>query len=251
MEAYGGSLKKTKIDLSYAQVVSPIDGLAGIADVRIGNLVGKNEPTLLTTVSSIDPIRVVFPISEKEYLNAPEALRNPEKIGKPNEGYLELVLANGKVYPHKGRLAITNRQFDQKTGSIILQALFPNPEMTLRPGQYARIRAAMRQLKDALLVPQRAVQELQGISQLAIVGADNKVEIRTVKMGERTGSFWIVAEGSRQVSGSWSRDCRRSDPESWSSPSPSMPPSCASRTRPAMCLPHLIPHPRQRRSSTS
>jgi membrane fusion protein (multidrug efflux system) len=195
MEAYGGSLRKTKIDLSYANVVSPIDGLAGIANVRVGNLVGKDEPTLLTTVSSINPIRVTFPITEKEYLNAPEALRNPEKIGKPNEGYLELVLANGKVYGQKGRLAITNRQFDPKTGTITLQALYPNPELILRPGQYGRVRAAVTQVKGALVVPQRAVQELQGISQLAIVGADNKVEIRTVKMGERTGSYWIVSEG--------------------------------------------------------
>jgi membrane fusion protein (multidrug efflux system) len=195
VEAYGGSLTKTKIDLSYAKVVSPIDGLAGIADVRVGNLVGRNEPTLLTTVSSINPIRVTFPITEKEYLNAPDALRNPEKIGKPNEGYLELVLANGKVYAHRGRLAITNRQFDTKTGSITLQALFPNPDTTLRPGQYARIRAAVRRVDHALLVPQRAVQEMQGISQLAIVGSDDKVEIRSVKLGERTGSFWIVNVG--------------------------------------------------------
>lgn len=195
VEAYGGSLKKTKIDLGYAKVTSPIDGLAGLADVRVGNLVGRNEPTLLTTVSSINPIRVTFPITEKEYLNAPEALRNPEKIGKPNEGYLELVLANGKVYPQKGRLIITNRQFDTKTGSITLQALFPNPDNTLRPGQYARIRAAIRRVDNALLVPQRAVQELQGISQLAIVGPEDKVEIRSVKLGERTGSFWIVTEG--------------------------------------------------------
>jgi membrane fusion protein, multidrug efflux system len=195
METYGGSLKKTKIDLSYAQVISPIDGIAGIADVRVGNLVGKNEPTLLTTVSSINPIRVTFPITEKEYLNAPEVLRDPEKIGKPNEGYLDLVLANGKVYPPKGRLFITNRQFDPKTGSITLQALFPNPDMTLRPGQYARVRAAVQVVKDALLVPQRAVQELQGIAQIAVVGPDDKIDIRKVKLGERTGSFWLVTEG--------------------------------------------------------
>jgi membrane fusion protein (multidrug efflux system) len=195
MEAYGGSLKKTKIDLSYAKVTSPIDGLAGIADVRVGNLVGKDEPTLLCTVSSLNPMRFTFTITEKEYLNAPEALSNPEKMGKPGEGYLDLVLATGNVYGPRGRLITTNRQFDPKIGSITLQALFPNPDMILRPGQSGRVRAAVMQVKDALLVPQRAVQELQGIHQIAVVGPDDKVEIRKVKLGERTGSFWIVSEG--------------------------------------------------------
>jgi membrane fusion protein (multidrug efflux system) len=195
LESYGGTVEKTKIDLSYAKVVSPIAGIAGIARVKVGNLVGKGEPTLLTTVSNVDPIRVAFPITEPEYLNAADALKNPEAIGKAGEGYLDLILANGKVYAHKGRLAVTNREFDPKTGTMTLQALFPNPDMLLRPGQYGRVRAAVRVVKDALVVPQRAVAEMQGVTQIALVGPTDQIEIRPVKMGERSGSFWIVASG--------------------------------------------------------
>ncbi len=194
VEAYSGTVQKTKIDLSYAQVLAPIEGIAGIAQVKIGNLVGKAEPTLLTTISNVNPVRVAFPITEPEYLNAADALKNPETMGN-GEGYLELILANGKVYAKKGRLVVANREFDPRTGTMTLQALFPNPDLLLRPGQYGRVRAVVRNVKDALAIPQRAVAELQGITQVAVVGPQEKIEIRPVKLGERSGSFWIVTSG--------------------------------------------------------
>jgi membrane fusion protein, multidrug efflux system len=194
MESYSGTVQKSKIDLSYAKVLAPIEGIAGIAQVKIGNLVGKAEPTLLTTISNVNPVRVAFPITEPEYLNAADALKKPETMGN-GEGYLELILANGKVYAKKGRLAVANREFDPRTGTMTLQALFPNPDLLLRPGQYGRVRAVVRNVKDALAIPQRAVAELQGITQVAVVGPQEKIEIRPVKLGERSGSFWIVASG--------------------------------------------------------
>jgi membrane fusion protein (multidrug efflux system) len=185
------ALEKAQLNLDWTQVKSPIDGIAGIAVAQIGDLVTEN--TLLTTVSQVDPIKVSFPISEQEYLRLADKieLNNPQ----PRESNLELILADGSVYPERGRAAIANREVDVKTGTMTIVALFPNPRNLVRPGQYAKVRATTETRQGALLVPQRAVQELQGSHQVAVVGADNKVAMRTVKAGARIGDLWVINEG--------------------------------------------------------
>ncbi len=184
------AVDKAQLDLGFTKVTSLIDGIAGIAKAQIGNLVGPGSLEELTTVSTIDPIKVYIPVSEQEYLKAVEA----KGARSPNIP-LEMVLADGSVYPHKGEFVFADRQVDAKTGTIKVAALFKNPAFVLRPGQFARVRAIIKIRKDALLVPQRAVTELQGNYQVAVVGADNKVDIRPVKAAERFNSLWVIEAG--------------------------------------------------------
>jgi membrane fusion protein, multidrug efflux system len=182
--------EKAGLDLDFTKVLSPVDGIAGIAKAQIGNLVGPGSVEELTTVSTVDPIRVYIPVSEKEYL------RNVQNGGSPSgQLRLDLTLADGTVHPHKGVFAFTDRQVDGRTGTIKIAALFPNPGNILRPGQFARVRAPLGVRKGAVLVPQRAVTEIQGTYQVAVVGPENKVDIRPVKVGERIGALWVVDEG--------------------------------------------------------
>ena len=178
-----------QLNLGFTKIVSLIDGIAGVAQAQIGDLVSQS--SLLTTVSTLDPIKVYFPVSEREYLDY--ARENPETAR--NHLALEMVLADGSIYPHKGKISLADRQVDVKTGTLRVQGVFPNPGNVLRPGQYARVRAVIRTRQDALLVPQSAVTELQGNYQLAVVNNDNKVEIRPVKVGERAGTEWIIEDG--------------------------------------------------------
>jgi membrane fusion protein, multidrug efflux system len=186
------AVSKATIDLSFTKITSPIDGIAGIAKAQLGDLVGKPGDPELTTVSTVNPIKVYVPISEQEYMHYSRAGE-----GKPNqEGpNLELVLADGKVFPHKGKLYFADRQVDERTGTIKVATIFPNPGNLLRPGQFAKIRALIETEKGALLIPQRAVTELQGRYQVAVVGPDNKVDLRWVTVGERDGSLWVISEG--------------------------------------------------------
>jgi membrane fusion protein (multidrug efflux system) len=181
---------KATLDLGFTRVTSPIDGIAGIAKAQIGNLVGPGSVEELTTVSTVDPIKVYILMSEQEYLKYVQ--RNREHGQRMP---LELILADGKVHPYKGSFAFADRQVDVKTGTIKVAALFPNPGNVIRPGQFARVRAQTEAKKDALLVPQRAVMELQAGYQVAVVGADNKVAIRPVKAGERLDSLWVIDQG--------------------------------------------------------
>jgi membrane fusion protein (multidrug efflux system) len=194
IEAAKAKVASAQLDLGFTKVVSLIDGIAGIAQAQIGDLVSQS--TLLTTVSTVDPIKVYFPVSEREYLDYvrehPDAAK---RGGQESLSAFELILADGSVYPHKGTFSFADRQVDVKTGTLRLQAVFPNPGNVLRPGQYARIRAIIRTAKGALLVPQRAVTEQQGSYQVAVVSSGNKVEIRPVKVGERVGSQWIIETG--------------------------------------------------------
>ncbi len=192
------NVEKAKLNLDWTRVTSPIEGVAGIATAQIGELI--SESTVMTTVSQVDPLRVMFPISEREYLEFSEQIERIEKAtanprADPRRGRLELILADERLYPHRGKVAIANRQVDVKTGTITIVSYFPNPGNVLRPGQFAKVRAPIETRKGALLVPQRAVQELQGTYQVAVVGADNKVAIRTVKPGTRIGSLWLIKEG--------------------------------------------------------
>jgi len=195
VEAARAAVAKAELDLGFTRITSPIDGIAGIAQAQVGNLINPTGGAL-TTVSTVDPIKVYFTLSEQEYLDHARRNRTPgawDPAGKKLE--LELVLADGTTYPQKGRFFVADRQVDQKTGAIRLAGVFPNPGNTLRPGQYGRVRAVTSMKRAALLVPQRSVSELQGGHRVAVVGSDNKVSIRPIKVGERIGTMWIIEDG--------------------------------------------------------
>jgi membrane fusion protein (multidrug efflux system) len=189
IDAAKAQVASAQLNLGFTRVVSLVDGIAGIAQGQIGDLV--TQTTLLTTVSTVDPIKIYFPVSEREYLDYVK--EHPDE-DKRHLG-LEMLLANGTVYPHPGKTTLVDRQVDVKTGTLRVQGVFPNPGNVLRPGQYAHIRTIIATRKGALVVPQKAVSELQGNYQVAVVGSDNKVQIRPVKVGERIGTDWIIAEG--------------------------------------------------------
>jgi len=188
------TVQTAELNLEFTKVTSLVDGVAAIATAQIGDLVAPT--TLLTTVSQLDPIKAYFPLSEQQYLRmtTPRAGRaGGEYLGARTP--LTLVLADDSVYPHQGRILAVDREIDPKTGTIRIGALFPNPSRTLRPGQYGRVRAETRVVDSALLVPQRAVTELQGTYQVRVVGDGDAVSTRNVTVGERVGSRWIVASG--------------------------------------------------------
>jgi RND family efflux transporter MFP subunit len=184
-----------QINLGFTRLTSPIDGIPGIAQQQVGSLVSAASPTI-TTVSTLDPIRVYFTVAEQEYLDFHRRYSTPATVDAERKGLrLELILADGTVYPHNGDFYFADRQVDVRTGAIRVAGLFANPGNTLRPGQYGRVRTALRVEPGALLVPQRAVNELQGSSQVAVVDANNKVNIRFVKVGDRIGSLWVINDG--------------------------------------------------------
>ena len=190
-DASKAALDKAQLDLSFTYITSPITGIAGTARAQIGNLVGPGQTEELTTVSDVNPIKVWVSISEQEFLHA-QATRIKE--GQPKRK-IDLILADGTAYPQTGELAFADRQVDPSTGTLKIAVLFPNPGNVLRPGQYAKVRAVMETVPGAVVVPQRAVNELQGNFQVAVVGPDNKVAVRTVKPGPRTGSLVVISEG--------------------------------------------------------
>jgi membrane fusion protein (multidrug efflux system) len=190
-DARQAAVHQARLSQGWARVTSPISGIAGVAQQQVGDLVSP--ATVLTTVSQCDPIRVTYQLSEQEYLAFQRKVRQKPEAGQENN--LELILADGSVFPHKGRVLFEGRQVEVKTGTIAVVALFPNPGNLLRPGQYAKIRGVTDIRKGALLVPQRAVNDLQGGSQVAVVGSDNKAEIRTVQTGERVGNRWVIESG--------------------------------------------------------
>jgi membrane fusion protein (multidrug efflux system) len=187
------ALADARLNLGYTKITSPIDGIAGFRVANIGDFVGPSDATPLTTVSQVDPIYAQFPISEQRALAV--FRRWDADPRAPRDIELELILADGGVYPKRGRAAALDRQVDVTTGTVLARGVFPNPGNVLRPGQYAKVRAAVEVRKNALLVPQRAVQDLQGVHQVAVVGADDTVEVRTVQVDARVGSLWIIAKG--------------------------------------------------------
>jgi RND family efflux transporter MFP subunit len=194
IDAARAQVEAAQLNLSFTRIVSLIDGIVGIAQAQIGDLVGPT--SLLTTVSTLDPIKVYFPVSERGYLDYVKENPDAEKrAAEEKQLALELVLADGSVYPNKGSFSFADRQVDVKTGTLRLQGLFPNPGNILRPGQFARVRAVTKTRRGALLIPQRAVTELQGSYQVAVVSKDNKVSIRPVKVAERVGTEWIIDTG--------------------------------------------------------
>ena len=188
------AVETAKLNESWTQVNSPIDGIAGIAKTQVGNLVSPT--SLLTSISQLDPIKVEFPISEREYLHFADKINRHERDGDSKQDPdLEMVLADGSTYKYRGRFYVANRQVNIQTGTIKIQGIFPNPDFVLRPGLYAKIRSATDVRKDALLVPQGAVLETQGQYQVAVVGADNKVTLRTVTTGKQVGDLRIIDQG--------------------------------------------------------
>jgi membrane fusion protein (multidrug efflux system) len=195
LENAQAAAKTAALNLSFTRIVSPIDGIAGLAQAQVGDLVSTTSNPL-TTVSTLDPIKVYFTLSEQDYLRYTKPfLSSAEQNGSLEQLELELVLSDGSTYPEKGRFYFADRQVDPKTGAIRMAGVFPNPNNGLRPGQFGRVRAVTSTEENALMVPQRAVSELQGTYQVAVVGGDSKVSFRTVKVGERSGSMWVITEG--------------------------------------------------------
>jgi RND family efflux transporter MFP subunit len=189
------AVEQAALNLSFTKVRSLISGIAGIAQVQVGNLVTPS--TVLTGVSQVDPIKTYFPINGEDYLRIADKI-NPDTVNLLSSATpirLQLILSNGSTYPRSGSILFADRQVDQQTGTIRIAGAFANPGNILRPGQYAKVRAVTQVLKGALLIPQRAVSQLQGSAQVAVVGADNKVTIRSVETGEIVDSMWVIKSG--------------------------------------------------------
>jgi RND family efflux transporter MFP subunit len=181
------AVEQSELNMSFTKITSLVDGVAGIAQAQIGDLLATT--TVLTSVSQLDPIKVYFPLSEQDYVRA-------QSPGTPLAGVsLTLLLSDGSTYPHPGKVLWTDRQIDTSTGTIRVAAAFPNPGNVLRPGEYGKVRAVTETRHDALLVPQAGVTELQGSYQVAVVNSDNKVEIRPVQVGAPVGGDWVVTKG--------------------------------------------------------
>jgi membrane fusion protein (multidrug efflux system) len=194
VKAAEAQVEQAQLNVEFTHVTSLVNGIAGIAQVQIGNLV--NPTTALTSVSQVNPIKAYFPISEQEYMHYAARINAHNQQAVPSDAPpFDLILGDGTVYPQKGTLLLTNRQVDVTTGSIQLVCAFPNPNNILRPGQFGRVRAAGETRTGALLVPQRAVTELQGTYQVAVVQDGNKVALLPVKVGERVGTMWIIESG--------------------------------------------------------
>jgi membrane fusion protein (multidrug efflux system) len=208
-------LQEATLNLSYTDVQSPLDGVAGVAQVRVGNLVGQSEPTLLATVSQTDPMRVTFPLSEVDYVKSPERFQHVEKrdlawaraeLAKlerdpaaESDSAVELVLADGSVFKHRGVIVTVNRNIDATTGTLQMQALVPNPEGLLRPGQFGRVRIRrIREGHDVLTVPEKSLISVQGTYSLAVVGGDNKVALTHVELGPSAGGRRVVTSGVQE-----------------------------------------------------
>ncbi len=197
IEAAQASVATAELNLGFTKVHSLIDGIAGIATTQIGNLVSPT--SVLTTISQADPIKVYFSISEQEYMGLADKIKTgapgSDLLRLKNPVPLRLTLANGIVYAHSGHILFADRSVDTQTGTIRIVGAFPNPGNILRPGQFGRITALTSLQQNALVVPQRAVSELQGRYQIALVGPDNKIGIRTVQMGDKVGEMWVVQSG--------------------------------------------------------
>lgn len=189
------AMNNAQLNLSYTKVTTPITGLAGVAQADVGSLVGSPGPTLLTTVSQVDTVKVKFRISEQEYLMLRRAMGDTVSTSVRRPARLELVLSDGSVYDHKGQVVTVDRNIDPATGTLGIEALFPNPTGFLRPGQFGRVRAPVTTRMGAVLVPQRAVREMQGTFSVGVLKPDSTVEIRPVKAGARVGSDWVIDTG--------------------------------------------------------
>jgi len=189
-----GALQEAEVNLSFCRIQTPTDGVAGISTKSVGNLVGPSDPEALTTVSKVDPIWVKVSIPEAQYLTLARKVSERPK-GDTTRRPLEMVLADGSVFPHPGKFRAMDARTDATTGTVSIDIAFPNPERILRAGQFARIRSVSQVLKGAMVIPQRAITDLQGQQRVAVVGAGDSVHLRTVKTGPTSGSLIVVTEG--------------------------------------------------------
>jgi membrane fusion protein (multidrug efflux system) len=189
------AVETAKINLDFTRLIAPIDGIAGQAQLQVGALVNLGSGPV-TSVSTVDPIKVYFTVGEPQYLAWRKRFPTETTREAADKNlHLELILADGSTYPYKGTFFFADRQVNESTGAIRIAGLFPNPGNILRPGGYGKVRAVIRVQKDALLVPQRAVSELQGSYQVATVDDQNKVSVRSVQVGDRTGNQWVISDG--------------------------------------------------------
>ena len=195
VDAAKAALESTQIQLGYAKIYAPIDGLVGKTEVRPGNLVGRGQSTLLTTMSTIDPIHFRYSVSEQDYLAWRRARPDDEKARADASNIFDLVLADGALHPHKGGVVFADRNVDPTTVTLLLEVAFPNPERLIRPGQFGRVRVPVKVLQGAILVPQRAVKETQAIYSVFVVDADKKAEFRKVTPGPRVDNLIVISEG--------------------------------------------------------
>ena len=196
VQALQAAVDEAQLNLNFCKITAPVDGIAGVSKAQVGDLVGTGTNVVLTSVSTLDPAKILFPVSEADYLTANQ--RAQETLSKPFDQRpetTELILADGSIFPYKAKLLSLDRQVQSSTGTILVTALVRNPGNVLRPGFFARARIVAQILQGAVVVPQRAVSEVQGSYQLGIVGPDGKAEIRPVKVGPRTGSDWVIASG--------------------------------------------------------
>jgi membrane fusion protein (multidrug efflux system) len=194
VQAMQAGVVTADLDLSYTRIYSPTDGIIGKTEVNEGNLVGRGQTTLLTEISKIDPIRLRVSISEREYLQIAR-LRAAMGVTENSPGMVQMILVDGTVHPHMGRVVFADRLVDASTGTLMVDVAFPNPERLVRPGQYGRARVAIRHQPGALLVPQKAVAAVQSVDTVAVVKPDNTVETRQVKTGTRMGTLWVIESG--------------------------------------------------------
>ena len=200
VKAEEAQLQYARINLGYARISSPIDGIIGMTEAKVGEYVGKSpNPIVLNEVSSIDTILVNFSISESEFLKLlrirQAKLADTSNAKESERAKISLVLSDGSLFDHQGRFSFANRQVDPETGTIMFQAAFPNPEKLLRPGQFARIKVILEEVEGGLLIPQRCVRELQGVHQVYAINANNEIELKNVKMGVKVGGMWMVENG--------------------------------------------------------
>lgn len=201
LEAAKAQLRASEIELSYTKISSPINGIIGRTQAKVGDFVGKDpSPVILNTVSQVDTILVTFFITETQYLEFTrhKASRNAtqQKIDdEDQETNFELILIDGSTYNHKGKLDFVDREVDTTTGAMLVQASFPNPEKLLRPGQFTRVRIKIQVVKDAILIPQRSVMEIQGLHNVFVVDSNNKIVTREIEVGSKLGSFWMTKQG--------------------------------------------------------
>ena len=227
-EAQRAAVEQAQLNLDYTTIVAPVDGIAGLTRVQVGDLIQAG--TVLTTVTKVDPIKAYFTVSEQRFSEYSRRYADPqERLAHEKELRFEIILADGSTYPHIGEWFGADNQVDPRTGSIRIAAVFPNPGNILRPGQFARTRVQSEIKKAALLVPQRAVTELQGTQQVAVIGPENKVHIQPVRMGRRIDHEWIVEEGLKVgdhivVEGvQKAREGILVNPKPWTPPAPSSP----------------------------
>jgi membrane fusion protein (multidrug efflux system) len=195
VQAAQATVVAAELDVSYTKIYAPTDGIIGKTEVNEGNLVGRLQATRLTQISKVDPIRLRVSISEREYL---EIARRRGPMGEApasRQGSVEMVLADGSLHPHRGRMVFADRLVDPTTGTLLVDIAFPNPEQLVRPGQYGRARVAIEMKRGALLVPQKAVSSLQSVDTVIVVKPDNTVETRQVKTGTRVGTLWVIESG--------------------------------------------------------